>query len=295
VAVVASPQLEQLNALLATGASRLEPPFTAVREKMILSTASLPLPPGVTIAPDVIAGVEGERHRVEGARDDAVLLFLHGGAYVAGSPLTNRPFASHVAAAVGLDAFVPDYRLAPEHPFPAGLDDAVAVYRALRAAHHVVVAGDSAGGGLALSLLVRLRDVGDSMPACALLLSPWTDMALSVFETSPFPDTETILSLEMLREAAAHYTGEADPSDPCLQPLGADLSGLPPTMIQVGDGECLLHDARRIDAAADACGVSVLLEEWPDCPHEWQSLAGFGIPESNEALASLAAFTSKHV
>jgi epsilon-lactone hydrolase len=290
-----SPELTRLVDLFATSGTRLQPPHTTIREQMITFTAALPLAPGVTIEPVEVAGVTGERHTVESGGADATLLFVHGGAYVGGSPVTHRPYASHVAAATGLHAIVPDYRLAPEHPFPAGLDDVVAVHQALRATGPVVVAGDSAGGGLALTLLVRLRDLGAPLPSCAVLLSPWVDLALSTFTDAPFPASEVILSLEALRDSAPRYIGDANPTDPYLQPHCADLTGLPPLLIQVGDGECLVHDARLIAAAAEAHGVQVTLEEWPDCPHEWHSFAGLGLPESADALARVGAFTASHL
>lgn len=220
------------------------------------------------------------------------LLYLHGGAYVAGSLKSHRGFVSYLARALGATVLQLDYRLAPEAPFPAAVDDAVAGYRWLLQQEgadpsSVVVAGDSAGGGLALALLVALRDAGDPLPAAATLISPWTDLSVSGESVTSRSDLDVMLDGEGLRAQAAMYLDGAADTEPLASPVFADLSGLPPLLLQVGDAEVLLDDSTRVVTRAEAAGTVAELRVWPEVFHVWVAGAGM-IPEADEALDELA-------
>tara|TARA_R110000868_G_scaffold157512_2_gene384807 strand:- start:5573 stop:6514 length:942 start_codon:yes stop_codon:yes gene_type:complete len=224
------------------------------------------------------------------AADAAVLLYLHGGGYILCSPDTHRPLIATLAKKSGSRALVIDYRLAPEHPFPAAIDDALKAYRWLLAqgtpASSITVAGDSAGGGLTLALLLSLRDAGEPMPAGAALLSPWTDLAMSGWSHITHAKRDPMLSVEAALLGARHYLGPVSPTDPLASPLYARFDGLPPLTIHVGGNEILLDDSLRLADRARAAGVNVEIRVWPDLPHVFQA-ASF-LPEARQSLAELA-------
>ena len=227
------------------------------------------------------------------------ILFLHGGGYLLGSCATHRHLASRIAIAADARVLVPEYRLAPEHPFPAAVRDAVAVYDALLergvAPAALAVAGDSAGGGLAAALLVSIRDAGRwPMPAAAVLLSPWTDLTLSAESYRTRGELDPIDRLPLLRRMVAHYVPDGEVRAALASPLLADLRGLPPQLIQVGDHEVLLDDSVKFAEKALAAGVDVELEVWPEMWHVWQQAAP-ALPEANEAIARIGAFVRKRV
>jgi acetyl esterase/lipase len=240
---------------------------------------------------ETIGGVSGEwsRPRVEG--NGATLLYLHGGGYVACSATTHRPITNAFAKR-GFDVFAPNYRLAPEHPFPAAPVDAVSVYLALLARgvapERLVVAGDSAGGGLALSLMLMLRDRGAPMPAAAMLFSPWTDLACTGRSLETNARRCAMFTGEILRAGAKVYLGGADPMTPLASPLHANLRGLPQMRVHVGEGETLLDDSLRLVERARAAGVACGARAWPGVPHVWQ-LFSF-LPEAGESLDRAADF-----
>ena len=225
------------------------------------------------------------------------ILYLHGGGYYFCSPKSHRSLVFQLATRSGARTFSLDYRLAPEHPFPAALDDALAGYRRLLAdgtpPDSIVVAGDSAGGGLALALLVALRDAGDALPAAALLFSPWTDLAATGGTLVTNDGADPMFRGAAIARVATFYLADNDPTHPYLSPLYADLAGLPPLFIQVGSTEVLLDDARRVAERAKAAGVAVDFEVWPKMPHVWQLFAPF-IPEARRALDRAAAFARAH-
>jgi epsilon-lactone hydrolase len=225
------------------------------------------------------------------------ILYLHGGGYYFCSPKSHRSLVFQLAARSGARTFSLDYRLAPEHPFPAALDDALAAYRRLLAdgtpPDSIVVAGDSAGGGLALALLVALRDAGDSLPAAALLFSPWTDLAATGSTLVTNDGADPMFRGAAIARVAKFYLAETDPTHPYASPLYADLAGLPSLFIQAGSTEVLLDDARRVAQRANAAGVAVEFEVWPNMPHVWQLFAPF-IPEARRALDRAAAFARAH-
>ncbi|AJY66930.1 alpha/beta hydrolase [Burkholderia glumae] len=226
-------------------------------------------------------------------RATPTLLYFHGGGYYFCSPATHRPLVFALSRKLGARSFSVDYRLAPEHPFPAAHDDALAAYAALLEAGvepaSILIGGDSAGGGLALALLVALRDRGAPLPAGALLFSPWTDLAATGDTLRSNDGLDPMFSGAALGRAARLYIGGASPTDPYLSPLYADPAGLPPLLIQVGSTEVLLDDSRRFAERAQAAGVATELQIWPGMPHVWQMAVPF-MPEASRALDQAAAF-----
>jgi acetyl esterase/lipase len=217
------------------------------------------------------------------------LLYLHGGGYVACSIATHRPITAGFAQN-GLRVFAPEYRMAPEHLFPAAVDDAVAVYRALRerVPGKIVVAGDSAGGGLALAMLISLRDSGIELPAAAALFSPWTDLAGTGASLVTNDRRCAMFHGANIRKGAGFYLGDADPMNPLASPLYADLSHLPPLLIHVGKDETLLDDSTRLAERARGAGVRVEMKIWPVVPHVWQLIPA--MPEARQSLREAARF-----
>jgi acetyl esterase/lipase len=255
--------------------------------------ARLTLPAGgVTCTRTILGGVPGERLQARGPTPplDAVL-YLHGGAYCVGSPATHRSITTRLARLTGASVFAADYRLAPEHPFPAAVDDAVAAYRGMLSTgltpDRITIAGDSAGGGLALATALRLRDLGQAVPAALVLFSPWVDLGAP--DRGPEPAGEVMISLPWVNECARAYLGGKDPADPLASPINGDLRGLPPTLIQVGQDEILLQDSRRLRQALAAAAGEVSLQEYPRRWHVFQSNAGV-LADADRALESAAAF-----
>ena len=227
------------------------------------------------------------------AREGKVLLYLHGGGYVCGAVDLYFGLCSSMVQAFRMRALLLEYRLAPEHPFPAALDDARKAWRWLLAegysAGDIVIAGDSAGGGLALALVLALREEGEALPGAILCLSPWTDLTNLSPSHRGRAKAELILQTEVLNEWAGLYAGEADLKDPLISPAKADFRGFPPLFIQVGSDEILLDDALIVAAKAKAAGVDVELRVWKGLWHVWQVLGDL-LPESGEAIAEMAVF-----
>jgi monoterpene epsilon-lactone hydrolase len=221
------------------------------------------------------------------------ILYFHGGAYVAMSARTHRSLTSRLALWSDASLFALDYRLAPEHPFPAALEDALAAYRALAAAgvtpSRTVLAGDSAGGGLALALLLALRDQHDPLPAAAVLFSPWTDLAATGGSIIANDAADILHFGSSVVRQARHYLGDTPATHPLASPVYADLTSLPPLLIQVGDSEVLLDDSRRVFESARKVGVEATLQIWPGVPHGWQIFAPV-LPEARAALRQASAF-----
>ena len=255
-----------------------------LRERAELVAQLYPTPDDVQVEQVDAGGVPADLLVPPGARRDAVLLYLHGGAYVAYSPRSHRELAARLARAAGCVALVPDYRLAPEHPWPAAVEDAVAAHGWARRQGEVVVGGDSAGGGLALALVQRLRAAGQPSPAALALLSPWTDLSLAELADVDDPT----LDAARLSAAAQAYAGDREITHPELSPVHADLSGLPPLHVEVGTGELLLPDSRRLVDAARRAGASATLHEGEGLPHVWQVFAT--TPEATASTDRVGAF-----
>jgi len=241
-----------------------------------------------------LGGVPAEWSIVPGNDASKVLLYFHGGGYCSGSIVSHRRLVTEAGRAAGRRTLAVDFRLAPEHPFPAALEDALKAWRFLRrqgiAARNIAVGGDSAGGGLTVVLLSQLRDAGEDLPDSAWLVSPWTDLTLSGATLATKEAVDPIIHEGYLRElAGAYLPKEVDPTDPRVSPLFANLSGLPPTLIQVGSDEGLLADATRFAYAAGAAEVAVTLEVWPHMIHAWP-VWNARLEAGREALAHAGAF-----
>jgi monoterpene epsilon-lactone hydrolase len=246
-----------------------------------------------------IDGVPGEWSLAPSARPTRALLFFHGGGYCSGSILSHRRMASEAGRAAGARALAIGYRLAPECRYPAALDDAATAWRFLRgqgfAAKDIAVGGDSAGGNLALALMLRLREAGEDLPACAWLASPWTDLSMSGATIAAKDAQDPIIHGPYLRELAdAFRPAGMDAADPRLSPLFADLEGLPPTLIQVGSAETLLSDATRLAEVLGAADVAVTLEVWPRMIHAWP-LWNARLEDGRKALDSMGRFVRGHM
>ncbi|MFD8723361.1 alpha/beta hydrolase fold domain-containing protein [Streptomyces sp. NPDC059629] len=259
---------------------------------------SIPLPPDVTTTPGRLGGVPVVTVDTPGSDPSHVLLYFHGGAYAIGSAADAAGLAADVSRRVGARAVCVDYRLAPESPFPAAVDDAVAAYRALLdqgiSAARISFVGESAGGGLAVATLVAVRETGLPQPSSATVFSPWADLTVSGASATSKAAVDPALTQEALRTRARDYLGPTTSgTEPLASPVFADLTGLPPLLVQVGSHEILLDDAVRLAARAAADDVRVELQVWPQVPHVFQSFAVM-LDEADEALESAAAFTRAH-
>ena len=263
------------------------------RQRLDALGEQYPLPADVRVEAAAANGVSAEWTATPEADSERVILYLHGGGYTTGSLKSHR----HMVAQAGREArartMALDYRLAPEHPFPAAVEDAVSGYRFLLSrgfsANRIAVAGDSAGGGLTVALLVSLRDAGLPLPACAWCISPWVDLEGAGASMTAKATVDPMVRQDYLIELAAAYLNGANPRTPLAAPLYADLKGLPPMLIQVGSAETLLDDAVRLAGAAGAADVRVRLEVWPDMIHVWQ-LFYQQVAAGRRALAEAGAF-----
>lgn len=242
-----------------------------------------------------VEGVHVEWFEPAQVTTDAVLLFLHGGGYVLGSIETHQNLVASLCKAIGCRALVPNYRLAPEHPFPAAIDDVEKTYRALISLvgpTRVVIAGDSAGGGLSVAAMLRFRECGLPQPRAAALISPWVDMTGSGASLREHETFDYITRAHLAR-TARWYLGGASAQNPLASPLYADLTGLPPLLIQAGAAESLLDDAVRLSENARAAGVSVELDVYPDMVHVFHLFASFA-PEAQRGIQRFAEFVREH-
>ena len=248
---------------------------------------------GVRIEADRINGLYVEWLTPKGRMDGKLLLYLHGGGYVVGSCDMYRQFVSHIAHAGQIRTLLPEYRLAPEHRFPAAIDDSVAIYRSLLAmgikAGDIMIAGDSAGGGLAVTTLLPLQDAGDPLPAAAVLLSPYLDLTGSGESMRTRAAQDPFFRAEDLPSAADHYCEPHQRRFPLVSPVFADVEGLPPMFIQVGDDEILLSDSERFTDACIAAGIAVELEIWPEMWHMFQMFVG-KMPEARHAVNKIGQY-----
>ena len=250
------------------------------------------VPRDVLVTPRILGSAPGETLQPSGpVSQDGVILFLHGGGYCVGSLDSHRPLSATLAKASGLTVFALDYRLAPEHPYPAALNDAVSAYRALLDEGHsrIVLAGDSAGGGLALATALSLRDAGLPAPAALLLISPWGDVGCSAATMVSNAAADPMLSQASLQRWAAAYVGRVPTDHPLCSPLFADLKGLPPVILQAGEHEILLDDTLRLEKALTQAKVPVTLQVYPGLWHDFHLQAGI-LGEADEAIGKLADF-----
>ena len=271
------------------------------RVHMEKSAARLPVSlRGIHLSCDSIAGPGGPVpvEWLSAGRADRrkVLIYLHGGAYIMGSPRTHRMITVALARRTGMRVLVPDFRLAPEHPVPAGLEDTVAVYSWLLAqgyeAANISLAGESSGGGQCFATLVALRQRGYPPPACIVAFSPWVDLTMSGASVRENARCEVMLPAERASEVVTYYTGDKDPLDPLISPLFDD-GPVPPVLIQASKAEILRDDAVRMTAKLDKQGMDVTLELYDKVPHAWQFFAGL-MPESDQALKCAVTFLKVH-
>jgi epsilon-lactone hydrolase len=292
-----SAEHEALVAMLRASRVEGEPSLAERREGYEAMLAASPLPPDAAIEPIRIEHVDADWVSAPGSRDDRVILYLHGGGYVIGSNVGYREFGSRLARATGCRVCVLDYRLAPEHPFPAALEDATMAYRWLASAGfdpgRIVIGGDSAGGGLTLATLLALRQAGDPLPACAVTFSPWTDLAGTGATMAPGAVDDPLVEANAVGGMARLYAGD-DLENPLVSPLYGDYAGLPPIQIEVGTREVLLDDSRRVRDRARAAGVDVTYFEGDGLIHVWPVI-GAALPESRESLVRVARFIEAHV
>ena len=261
--------------------------FEELRASYDRAEQAFPTPADVGVGRVIAGGVPAEWLRPPGA-GPAVVLYLHGGGYVIGSPRSHRHLAAAIARAAGARALLLDYRRAPEHPFPIAVDDAVAAYRWLLesagvAAEKVVIAGDSAGGGLTVATLVAARDAGLPQPAGGACISPWADLTCSLGTYATKAAADPVVDARLIRRMAEAYLAGRDARTPLASPLHADLRGLPPLLVQVGGAEVLLDDARQLAARAKAAGVEVTLEVWEAMVHVWH----WFLPMLDDAQAAI--------
>jgi acetyl esterase/lipase len=287
---MANEMLEMVCQMLRARPVDPEATFADLRRGLEELVALSPTPPDARCEPIVAAKVPCEWIVADGVPGPGTLLYLHGGGYTIGSISSHRALVARMSAATGLRGLAVDYRLAPEHPFPAAVDDATAVYRWLLgqgvSPDRIVIAGDSAGGGLTVATLIALRDAGVPLPAAGVCLSPWVDLEGVGESMTARAHLDPMVQRDGLLKMAAAYVGSADPRTPLISPIHADLSGLPPLLIHVGTRETLYDDSTRLAAAAKAAGIDVELDPWDEMIHVWHAFAPL-LPEADQAVTKV--------
>jgi acetyl esterase/lipase len=296
---MSNEQKRALDAVLSEGGLDLQADVTTLRASFDELMARIPVPDDVQHRPTTIGGVGAIEVTVPGADADVeadadgVILYFHGGVYVIGTAAATVPLVGELARRTGGRAITLDYRLAPEHPYPAAVADAQAAYQGLLEqgvdAGQIALAGESAGGGLAVATLLALRDAGIPLPSCAFLLSPYADLTLSGDSIADREAVDRTLTPEGLRLRIPDYVAGADASDPLISPVFADLTGLPPLLIQVGSNEILLSDALRLAERAATDDVTVTLDVTDGVGHVFQAFAAM-LDEADAALVRASAF-----
>lgn len=286
--------IDAIRAMLADLLGGPDASIARRRESSAVFAANMPPLPDDLIAVEVtLGGLPAEQFEARGVTGAGVILHLHGGGYVMGDPAGSRGLTTALARGTGARVLSVDYRLAPAHPFPAAVDDALAAYRALLAGGtppgRIAIGGESAGGGLTVALLLAIRDAGMPQPACAFPLSPWVDLTCEAPSYASRAARDPLLTRDVLRDMAREYLAGGDARTPLASPLLADLSGLAPMLIQVGDDEVLLDDAVRLADAVRNAGGDADLEVWPDMIHVWQMFAG-ALPEADQAVDAICRF-----
>ncbi|MBW2289916.1 MAG: alpha/beta hydrolase [Deltaproteobacteria bacterium] len=290
---MASAELQTVLDLLEANPPVQGSDIPTMRKAMESMLTMMPPAEDMTFAPVDAGGVPAEWSTADVADTGRVVIYFHGGAYVMGSVATHRNLVAHIARRTGARVLSVDYRLGPEHPFPAAVDDAVASYRFVLAsgvpAEKIAIAGDSAGGGLTAACLVALRDAGETMPGAAVCISPWLDLSQSFGSWQSKADVDPMLEVEQIQTCADAYLDGADPKTPTASPVFADLRGLSPLLVQVGTAETLLDESVEFAKRAKAAGVDASIDVAADMIHVWHAFADL-LPEGREALDDLAAF-----
>jgi epsilon-lactone hydrolase len=293
---MSSSEIDAIRELLR---SKPRPAGFAERRERLDAIGSTSPPAGdIRLEPIDTNGIAAEWSLAPGSDPSKVLLFFHGGGYCSGSIVSHRGMVTEAGRAARARTLAVGYRLAPEHPFPAAIEDARSAYRFLLdqgiAPSRIVIGGDSAGGGLTLALMTSVRDAREPLPACAWLVSPWVDLQMIGASLAEKAVADPLISKSYLEELASAYLAGADPANPLVSPLNADLAGLPPLLVQVGSAETLLDDAVRIARRAGAADVRVNLEIWPHMIHAWHLWAA-QLEAGRRAIASAGAFIRAHL
>jgi epsilon-lactone hydrolase len=290
---MASPQLQTAIAVLKQLIEKPAKTTQEMRANFEELGKNTPIPADIKQEKVNAGGVPAEWISAPNASADRAVLYLHGGGYVIGSINTHRDLMARISRASGFRVLGIDYRLAPEHPFPAAVEDAVAAYRWLLAQglqpSRIAVAGDSAGGGLTVATLVAIRDAKLAVPGAGVCLSPWVDLEGIGESMTSKASVDPVVQKDGLVGMAGAYLAGKDPRTPLAAPLYADLKGLPPLLIQVGESETLLDDSNRLADRAKAAGVKVTLEPWQEMIHVWHLFAPF-LPEGQEAIDGIGKY-----
>ncbi len=282
---------------------RANPPISGtsieeMRAGMEAMTGAAPIPEDVRFDPVDAGGVPAEWTRAPGASDDKTVLYFHGGGYVIGSVATHRGLTAGISRAAGARVLSVDYRLAPESPYPAAVEDGVASYRFLlsqgAAPESIAIAGDSAGGGLTVATLLALRAAGEPLPAAGVCISPWVDLTQTGDSMDAKAEEDPMVTRDALQPMADAYLAGADARAETASPCFADLAGLPPLLIQVGTAETLLDDSRRLADRAKTSGVDTILEEWEEMIHVWHAFAAL-LPEGQQAIDRIGEFLEERL
>ena len=281
------------------------PPPTDQQARDSLDNAGALVQPAtdVKVEPTMVQGateqLTAEWYKPNRSANTSVMLYLHGGGYRTGSCKSHRGFVTHIAKAAEMNTLLPEYRRAPENRYPAALEDARAVYEGLLDDGHrpdeIVVVGDSAGGGLALALLLSLRDDARPLPAGAAVISPWTDLAITGDSIRTKANKDPWLDPDGAHKSAKRYYGDASPTDPYVSPLYGNYAHIPPLLIQVGTHEILLDDSTRLATKAEADGANVTLSVYRGMWHVWHAFVGRGLPECDRAIDEIGDFLKKRV
>ncbi len=286
-------QLEAIRTAILKAAPTLTDDIASSRQGFDRASAAMEPAADITLSPAVIGSMDGLWVDAPVSQGKRVLLYLHGGAYVLGNAHGYRAMAGELARSSRARVLAINYRLAPENPFPAAVEDGVAAYRHLLDSGFppgcIAIAGDSAGGGLALGVLLAIRDAGLPMPVCGAVISPWADLTCSSPSMESRAATDFILTASRLRSRAAAYLGGGSAEHPHVSPTFADFTGLPPLLIQVGEAEILLDEAIAVADRAAHSGVRVTLEVWPGMPHVWHRFLAV-LDEAREGLEGIGAF-----
>lgn len=266
----------------------------ASRKGLEMLASLTPIAPDVKVEKTIVEGIPAEWVAAPNAIEDRVFLYLHGGAYILGNCNTHRGIAAKISRSTSSKVLLPEYRLAPENPFPAAIEDAVQAYRWLVSSGYkpeqIIIGGDSAGGGLTLSTLLSLKDAGDELPALTVLISPWTDLEGTGESMETRADADPWLKPEASRATPVLYIGNLDRRTPLVSPIYADLEGLPPMLVHVGKDEILLSDSSRLVDRARTAGVEVSFKVWDDM---WHVFHTFEIPEANQAINEIGEFVNQ--